>query len=81
MFGKTLSTILFQAAPGEELKGNISKPTYTGGLEEDGGNLEDDSDFSLDNFGALSPAKEEDFLVKKSPLYCPQGSGTLRQQL
>ena len=47
MFGKTLSTILFQAAPGEELKGNISKPTYTGGLEEDGGNLEGDSDFSL----------------------------------
>ena len=29
-----------------------------GGLEEDGGNLEADSDFSLDNFGGISPAKD-----------------------
>ena len=79
MFGKTLSTILFQAAPGEELKGNISKPTYTGGLEEDGGNLEDDSDFSLDNFGALSPAKEEDFLVKEKKAAIPKKTLSQRE--
>ena len=35
-------------------------------------NLEDDSDFILDNFGGISPAKEEDFSVKEKEAAIPK---------
>ena len=46
---------------------NAWKPDEgAGSLEEDGGNLEGDSDFSFDNFGGMSPTKEEEFPVKEA---------------
>ena len=43
-----------------------------GGLEEDGGNLEGDSDFSLDIFRGMSPTKEGDFPVKEKEAAIPE---------
>ena len=43
-----------------------------GGLEGEGGNLEDDSDFSLDNFGGMSPTKEGDFSFKEKEAAIPE---------
>ena len=50
-----------------------------GGLEGDGGNLEGDSDFSLNNFGGMSPAKEEDFLVKEKKAAIPKKTLSQRE--
>ena len=50
-----------------------------GGLEGDEGNLEGDADFSLNNFGGMSPAKEEDFLVKEKKAAIPKKTLSQRE--
>ena len=75
MFGKTGSNILFQAAPGEELKGNVSKPTNTRRQAEQTENkeIEDsaDKDKEKDSITELRPDQ---------PLVCGADSMTTLDQ-